>query len=185
MATVGSLDRVFVLLMLAFLVVPIIELYLFVQVSGAIGFGWALFWIVAVSVIGASLVKREGMGALRRANEKVTQGQVPTDELINGILIVVAGALMLTPGFLTDIVGLLLLLPPTRALLRVSLRSRFAAGPIVVGGFRRVTNTGQTGDPFGRDPFGRDPFGRSGDDVMDAESWEDPPGDDTGRRELG
>lgn len=177
--TVGSLDWVFALLILAFLVVPIVELYLFVQVSSAIGFGWALFWIVAVSVIGAALVKREGMGALRRANDKVAQGQVPTDELINGILIVAAGALMLTPGFLTDVIGVLLLLPPTRAILRVSLRSRFAAGPIVVGGFRRVA------DIRGGDVFGRDPFGRAGDDVMDAQSWEDPPSDGSGRRELG
>jgi len=183
---------VFALLMLAFLVVPIIELYLFVQVSSAIGFGWALFWIVAVSISGASRVKREGIGAIRRANEKVGQGQVPTDELINGILIVIAGALMLTPGFLTDIIGLLLLLPPTRAILRASLRSRFAAGSMVVGGFRRVADSRRGADPFAGTPFGDGAFGDgpfggpsgpNDDDVMDADSWEDPPG--AGRGELG
>lgn len=145
-------------LLLAFLVVPIVELYLFIEVSASIGFGAAVFWIVAVSVIGAWLVKREGIGALRRANAKVVAGELPTDELINGILIVFAGALMLTPGFLTDATGLLLLFPPTRALVRRPLRRRFASGPIIVG-------TRFSGG-FGPSPGG---------DVMDADSWEDPP----------
>ncbi len=152
----------FGLLLLAFLVVPIVELYLFVQVADAIGFLSTLFWIVAVSIIGAWLVKREGMGALRRANEKVSRGQPPTDELVNGILILLAGALMLTPGFLTDAVGLLLLFPPSRAVLRGSLKSRFASGPILIT--RSGFGAGATGP-------GRS---RPGGDVWDAESWEDP-----------
>lgn len=167
--------------MLAFLVVPIIELYLFVQVADAVGFGSALFWIVGVSVVGAWLVKREGLGALRRANAKVNRGEIPTDEIINGILIVIAGALMLTPGFLTDAVGLLLLIPPTRAVLRVGLRKRFAAGPVIIGSFGR--------GPFG--PTGDPRHGAPGGDVWDAESWEtgdwDAPRDrpDDPPRELG
>lgn len=170
----------FGLLFLAFLVVPILELYVFVQAADAIGFGATLFWIVAVSIIGAWLVRREGMGALRRANEKVTRGQMPTDELVNGILILFAGALMLTPGFLTDAVGLLLVFPPTRALLRGSVRRRFAAGPIVVGrsgsfGFGTTFPPGGTAAPGNRTHSG---------EVWDAESWEDPP-DDPDRRGLG
>ena len=153
------------ILLLAFLLIPIVELYLFVQVSQAIGFWAALFWIVAVSFIGAWLVKREGMGALSRANAKVSRGELPTDELISGILIVFGGALMLTPGFLTDVLGLLLVFPPTRAVARGALRSRFAtSGPIVIGG---------------RFSGGRGTTGR--DDVWDADSWEDPPD----RRGLG
>lgn len=163
-------------LLLAFLVVPIVELYLFVEVSTSIGFGAALFWIVAVSIIGAWLVKREGLGALRRANAKVARGEVPTDELINGILIVVAGALMLTPGFLTDGVGLLLLFPPSRALLRRSLRGRFASGPIIIGQ-RFSGGFGAPGGPGSGTGHGP---GR-GDGVVDADSWEEPPE----RRELG
>lgn len=165
-------------LLLAFLVVPIVELYLFVQVSSSIGFGAALFWIVAVSFVGAWLVRREGVGALRRANAKVARGEVPTDELINGLLIVVAGALMLTPGFLTDLVGLLLLLPPSRALLRRSLRARFATGPIVIG--QRFSGFGTGFGPQGFGPQGGGAStGHGG--VVDAESWEDPPDP----RELG
>lgn len=167
----------FGLLLLAFLIVPIIELYLFVEVSNQIGFGAALLWIVGVSVVGAWLVKREGMSAFRRANEKVARGDVPTDELITGILILFAGALMLTPGFLTDVVGMFLLFPPSRALVRRRLRSRFATGPIIIGG--------RFGGPAG---FGTGGFGTGGSgtntgpdsDVWDVDSWEDPPD----RREL-
>ncbi len=168
METVDSLLPVLGFLLLAFLVVPIVELYLFIEVSSSIGFGAALFWIVAVSILGAWLVKREGMGALRRANAKVSRGELPTDELINGILIVVAGALMLTPGFLTDVTGLVLLFPPTRAVVRRPLHRRFRTGPIIIdqrfaGGF------GGPGTGAGRSRPGN---------VMDADSWEDPPSRD-------
>ncbi len=153
------------LLFLAFLLVPIVELYVFVQVADAIGFLPALLWIVAISAVGAWLVKREGLSALRRANEKVSRGELPTEELANGVLILFGGALMLTPGFFTDVLGLLLVLPPTRALLRGSVRRRFAAGPIV------VTRSHVVGG------FGPGPRPRGG-DVWDAESWEEPSGGD-------
>lgn len=164
------------MLLLAFLVVPIVELYLFVAVSSSIGFGAALFWIVAVSVAGAWMVKREGMGALTRANRKVAAGELPTDEVINGILIVIAGALMLTPGFLTDAVGLFLLLPPSRAVVRGVVRKRFRSGPILIGG--RFPGSTFPGSPFPGHRDGRGPAdpGRSGSgDLWDAESWEEPP----------
>lgn len=164
-----ALPGVLGLLLLAFLLVPILELYLFVEVSASIGFAAAFFWIVAVSVIGAWLVRREGMGALARANRKVAAGELPTDELINGILIVVAGALMLTPGFLTDATGLLLLFPPSRAVLRRSLRKRFRAGPIVIGARFPGAGSWSPGAASTRS------------EVWDAESWEEPPD----RRELG
>jgi UPF0716 protein FxsA len=156
------------LLAIAFLLVPIVELWLFVEVAGWVGFLPALLWVIAVGFAGAWLVRREGIGALARANRKVASGALPTDELIDGILIVVAGALMLTPGFLTDAVGVLLLLPPTRAIVRRALRSRFRTGPILVGG---------------RFPGGTDgwPGSARQRDVWDAESWEEPPP----RRELG
>lgn len=176
----------FGLLLLAFLIVPIIELYLFVEVSNQIGFGAALLWIVGVSIVGAWLVKREGMSAFRRANQKVAAGEVPTDELITGILILFAGALMLTPGFLTDAVGMLLLFPPSRALVRHRLRGRFATGPIVIGGRFGPGGFGSGG--FGSGGFGTGGFGSRGSgspeggasDVWDVDSWEDPPD----RREL-
>lgn len=156
-------------LLLAFLVVPIVELYVFVQVADAIGFLPTLFWIVAVSVVGAWLVKREGLSALRRANQRVARGEVPTDELVSGMLILFGGALLLTPGFFTDVLGLVLVFPPTRALLRGTVKRRFVAGgPLLVG---RTTVIGGFGGPA---------RGRT---VWDAESWEDPP-DDPDRPEL-
>lgn len=151
------------LLLLAFLLLPILELFVFVEVAQAIGFLPALLWIVAASVAGAWLVKREGLSALRRANDKVARGELPTDELASGVLILFGGALMLAPGFITDVVGLVLLLPPTRALLRGTVKRRFVSGPIV------VTRTGVAGG------FGTP---RRGGDVWDARSWEEPPGGD-------
>lgn len=152
------------LLLLAFLVVPIVELYVFVQVADAIGFLPTLAWIVAVSLVGAWMVKREGIGALRRANERMAAGEVPTDELANGVMILLGGALLLTPGFFTDALGLVLVLPPTRAVLRGPVKRRFlAAGPVVV---RRHVVRG-----FG---FGPPRSPSRGRDVWDADSWEDP-----------
>lgn len=150
------------LLLLAFLVIPLVELYVFVQVAEQVGFAATVLWIVGVSVIGAWLVKREGLSALRRANDKVAAGSLPTDELVSGVLILVAGALLLTPGFFTDSVGVLLLFPPSRALLRGFVRRRFSAGPVLIGG-PGFPGAGRHGDSAGRG------------EVWDAESWEDPP----------
>src|SRR5688572_19208291 len=105
-------------LALLFLVVPFAELYVLLVVGSTIGFVETIGVLVLVSVVGAWLVKREGLGVLRRAEARVRQGSVPGRELVDGVLILFAGALLLTPGFLTDIVGVLLLLPPVRAALR-------------------------------------------------------------------
>jgi UPF0716 protein FxsA len=168
----------FGLLLLAFLLVPLVELYVFVQVSDVVGFLPTVAWIIAVSFIGAWVVKREGMSALRRANERVAKGEVPTDELVNGVLILAGGALLLTPGFFTDALGLVLVLPPTRALLRGTVKHRFAAsGPILV---RRTVVGGFDPSRFGRPAAGARGRGRG--DVVDAASWEEP--EDPHRPEL-
>jgi UPF0716 protein FxsA len=107
---------------LLFLVVPFVELYVLIQVGQEIGALPTIALLVLVSVVGAWLVKREGIGVLRRAQARVNAGEVPGVELIDGILIMLAGALLLTPGFVTDVAGILLLLPPVRAVLRRSVR---------------------------------------------------------------
>ncbi|HEX2039047.1 MAG TPA: FxsA family protein [Acidimicrobiales bacterium] len=107
-------------LALLFLVVPFVELFVLLQVGQAIGVLDTVALLVLVSVVGAWLVKREGLSVLRRAQERVAAGAVPGRELVDGVLILFAGALLLTPGFLTDVVGILLLLPPVRAALRSS-----------------------------------------------------------------
>lgn len=107
-------------LALLFLVVPFAELFVLLQVGRAIGAFETIGLLIVVSVVGAWLVKREGIGVLRRAQARMQQGSVPGRELVDGVLILFAGALLLTPGFLTDIVGILLLLPPVRAALRAT-----------------------------------------------------------------
>lgn len=103
---------------LLFLVVPFLELFVLLQVGEAIGVLDTIALLVLVSLVGAWLVKREGLGVLRRAQQRAAAGAVPGRELVDGVLILFAGALLLTPGFVTDVVGILLLLPPVRAALR-------------------------------------------------------------------
>src|SRR5207302_6709976 len=109
-----------------FIVVPLAELYVIVQVSHVLGVVPTLAVLFLVSICGAWLVKREGLGLWQRAQAKVNAGQVPGRELVDGLMILLAGALLLTPGFLTDAVGVLLLLPPVRAALRALTTRRMA-----------------------------------------------------------
>lgn len=117
--TAVRLDLV-ALLFLLFVVVPFAELYVILQVGHAIGALPTIALLIVMSVLGAALVKREGLGVLRRAQQRIDQGEVPGRELVDGVLILFAGALLLTPGFLTDVVGVLLLLPPVRLALRAT-----------------------------------------------------------------
>ena len=114
------------ILVVLFIGVPFAEIYVLLQVGHAIGVLNTLALLLLVSVVGAWLAKREGLGVLRRMQQAVNQGRVPGTELVDGFLILLAAALMLTPGFLTDIVAIFLLLPPVRAVVRRELRRRFA-----------------------------------------------------------
>lgn len=108
----------FAALALLFLVVPFVELFVLIQVGQAIGALPTIALLVVVSLVGAWLVKKEGLGVVRRAQEQVRRGQVPATELVDGVLILFAGALMLTPGFFTDVFGIALMVPAIRAALR-------------------------------------------------------------------
>ncbi|MGH9184827.1 MAG: FxsA family protein [Acidimicrobiales bacterium] len=108
----------FAVLALLFLLVPLIELAVIIQVGGAIGVLNTIGLLVAISVVGGWLVRREGMGVLRRIQRSLDRHELPHREVVDGGLILLAGALLLTPGFLTDVFGVLLLLPPTRAVVR-------------------------------------------------------------------
>jgi len=105
-------------LFMIFLVVPFLELFVILQVGHAIGALNTVALLVVVSMVGAWLVKREGISVVRRAQERVARGAVPGRELVDGVLILFAGALLITPGFVTDVLGILLLLPPVRAAIR-------------------------------------------------------------------
>lgn len=114
------------MLVILFIGVPFAEIYVLLQVGHTIGVVNTLGLLVLVSVVGAWLAKREGLGVLRRMQRSIDSGRVPGTELVDGFLILLAGALMLTPGFLTDILAILLLLPPIRAVVRRELRRRVA-----------------------------------------------------------
>jgi len=166
---------VLLVLFLVFLVTPIVELWVIVQVASSTGVLNAIGLLVLVSVVGAWLVKREGLGILRRIGEETAAGRIPGKEIVDGLLVLFAGALMLTPGFVTDALGLSLLFPPTRVLVRAVATRRFTRS--VADGrtsFRygwRVGGTHQVGGRSGR--HGGRHGGPLGDGVLDAESWED------------
>ena len=127
----------FALLVVVFLVVPMAEIYLFLQVNSAIGLLDTFALLILISVVGAWLVRREGLGVMQRVQRQLAGGELPTNELVDGLLILTAGLLMLTPGFLTDGIGMLFLLPPTRVAVRTLLIRRFRDRVQVVGGAPR------------------------------------------------
>jgi UPF0716 protein FxsA len=107
-----------VVLLLAFVLVPLAEIYVIYRVGSVLGLPLTLAVLLLVSMLGAALVKREGLRAWRALRLAMVSGTPPTRELADGGLILLGGGLLLTPGFLTDAVGLLLVLPPTRAVAR-------------------------------------------------------------------
>ncbi len=108
------------MLFVVFLIVPIVELAVIIQVGQVIGTWNTIAVLLLVSFGGAWLVKREGVTVVRRFRLQMEAGHVPGRELADGVLILFAGALLLTPGFVTDVFGLLLLLPPVRSAVRAA-----------------------------------------------------------------
>ena len=114
----------FQILLIALIAVPILEIYLFFQVGGLIGVGWTILIVIATAVIGASLLRQQGLSTWARLNQSIAQGQLPPTVLVEGILLLISGAFLLTPGFFTDAVGFMVLIPQVRAMLASSLLSR-------------------------------------------------------------
>ncbi len=112
------------LLVVVFIVVPIVELAVIIQVGQALGVLPTIALLIGVSFAGAWLVKREGLGVWRRFRQQLDRGVVPARELADGVMILFAGALLCTPGFVTDVLGLLLLMPPVRAAIRATTVAR-------------------------------------------------------------
>lgn len=108
----------FVLLTVLFLVIPIVELWVIVAAAQTFGVAPTLVVLVAISVAGAYLCKWAGLGVLLRMQKTVRRGGVPTREVVDGFLVLLAGALLLVPGFVSDVMALALLLPPTRSVAR-------------------------------------------------------------------
>ena len=106
-----------------FIVLPLAELYVILQVGDAIGVIPTILLLAADSVLGSMLLRSQGRAVWRRFNRALREGRMPHREVQDGVLVIFGGAFLITPGFITDVVGVLLLVPPTRALIR-----RFAVG---------------------------------------------------------
>ena len=132
----------FLILFLLFLAVPIAELYVIVKTAGAFGIPETILALIVISAIGAALVRWQGASLLARMGATLTRGELPAKEVVDGVLILFAGALMLTPGFITDGVGLALLLPPIRIPVRTLLMRRFRGR---VHTYTDMGGTGQAG----------------------------------------
>jgi len=117
---------VIALLVVVFIAIPIAEIAVIIKIGSLLGIGETIALLLLVSVCGAWLVKHQGLGVLRRIREQMNLGRVPGAELVDGALILVAGVLLLTPGFITDAAGLLLLVPPVRTGIRRLTRRRLA-----------------------------------------------------------
>ena len=113
----------FPIIAILFLVIPLVEIYFLIQVGQVIGAGWTIFLVVFTAVVGVWLLRIQGFSTLMRAQQKLNTGEMPAQEMLEGVGLVIAGALLLTPGFFTDGVGFFLLFPPTR----IWLVSRMAA----------------------------------------------------------
>ncbi|WP_426570959.1 FxsA family protein [Aquihabitans sp. McL0605] len=133
-------------LILLFIVAPLAELYVIIQVASVIG-GWETIALLIVeSAIGAWLLKRQGLATLGKISTAVSEGRVPSNELLDGLLLLVAGALMLAPGFIGDVLGFLLIIPFTRLPFRALLRRRFQKGDYA--GFFAASTAGPGGARF-------------------------------------
>jgi UPF0716 protein FxsA len=143
-------------LLVAFIVIPLAELYLLLQVAQATSVGATILLVIGTGILGSWLARREGAMAWFRFHEALSQGRAPSKEIQDGLMIVFAAALLLTPGLITDVLGFALLIPPSRALIRRFVLSRFSRGfQVNVSGGSAAGPTDQTGS-FQNDPRSRD-----------------------------
>ena len=143
MSTVSRRRRWPWLLLLAFVVLPVLEIYAIIQVGQVIGAWWTVLLLIADAVVGSWLVKREGARAWRALRDALGSGRMPAKELADGVLIVIGGTLMISPGFVTDVVGFALILPFTRPVARRLLTTVVAKRLVVVPGNAAHPGTGQ------------------------------------------
>ncbi|TBW59486.1 membrane protein FxsA [Marinobacter halodurans] len=140
-------------LFFAFIVLPIVEMVVLIKVGGIIGVLPTIGLVLLTAVVGAALLRQQGLATLFRANQRLNSGELPAREVAEGLILAVGGALLLTPGFVTDTIGFLCLLPWTRQMF-----ASYALKRMVVAGSSRSSFHFTVG---GQDPFGQT---RPGDD---------------------
>lgn len=173
--------RLPLLIVAALVVVPLVEIYVLVQVGQVIGAWWTIGLLLLASIVGGWLIKREGVRTFRALRTAIHEGRVPATELADAGLVLIGGTLMLTPGFVTDAVGVLFVLPLTRPVFRRLLTAAIARRMLVVpGGLGGVGfgpgAPGGPGDPHAtRPPGGRRPGPGAGPVVQGEVVDDDPP----------
>lgn len=124
--------------LLLFMLIPFFEMWILIEVGGWIGALPTIGLVVLTATIGLSLLKQQGLSTLMRARRKIDEGAIPASELVSGVMIAVGGALLLTPGFVTDALGFALLIPQTRKWLLFKLIDRYRDKIVIEGEFHRV-----------------------------------------------
>jgi UPF0716 protein FxsA len=142
-----------------FFITPIVEMYLLIEVGGYIGAWPTIALVMITAMIGITLLRIQGLSTLTRGVSRLQGGELPAREMIEGLLLAVAGALLLTPGFVTDVIGFILLTPPLRAAIAERALSRVQVMDATAGIYR---GPGMGGNPGGAPGFGQPPGGRSG-----------------------
>ena len=107
--------NIFHLLLLAFIAVPISEIYVLLEVSDIIGVGYTIILVILTAIVGAALMRAQGLATMIRMREEMARGEPPAATLVEGVMLLFAGALLLTPGFITDTIGFLCLTPAVRS----------------------------------------------------------------------
>ncbi len=118
---------------LLFIIIPLVELYLIIKVGSYIGAFWTVIIVIGTAVIGVNLLRMQGFNTLQRAQQNMAQGAMPAMEMMEGIVLAVGGALLITPGFLTDTLGFICLIPFTRQAL---IRAVIKRGSVQMHGFQ-------------------------------------------------
>ncbi|WP_282177859.1 FxsA family protein [Vibrio nereis] len=159
----------FPILLLLFIFVPIIEIGLFISVGGYLGLWPTIALVLITAFVGASLVRSQGLQTLMSVQGRLQQGELPAQQILEGVMLAVAGVLLLTPGFMTDGLGMLVLLPAPRAAIAKYLMSKMVVKS-VGGGFHGSFHQGPFNqDLFNDDPFKRDPFDSQKGDTFEGE----------------
>ncbi|ROR21845.1 UPF0716 protein FxsA [Vibrio crassostreae] len=152
----------FPILLLLFIFVPIIEIGVFIQVGGFLGLWPTIALVLITAFVGASLVRSQGIQTLMSVQGRLQQGEMPAQQILEGVMLAVAGVLLLTPGFMTDALGMLVLLPAPRAMIAKKMMEKMVVSNMS-GGFHAGGQAGFGQNPFGQDPFNRDPSDQSKD----------------------
>ncbi len=116
--------NLFPILFLLFFLIPLVEIYILIQVGSVIGAGLTIFSVVFTAVLGAFLIRRQGFSTFQRFQGKLQTGEIPAREIVDGFCLLIAGAFLMTPGFFTDAMGFALLIPPVRTLIYKRLENK-------------------------------------------------------------